>query len=702
MFFHCTPSLPVLNSPLNFDFLFYGLSMRIITTILTAFLLFSPHPCFSDEMGSSPLSDSSYGLEDEIEYLREEFFIVSATKHKQRHREAPAIASVITAEQIRNMGARNLLDILKIVPGIGVSMNTGYNVMGIESRGTKSIYSEKILVMVDGHRVNELLSGGISFAFDDMMVENIKRVEVIRGPGSALHGANAFVAAINVVTKESEDIDGLDIRAGGGSFGTQHYNLQLGKEISDFKIAAFFDYMDANGARLFVGQDAIGQRGRTQDWRNKYDLGLKMSYGDFSFNGRYVNRDWGPYIGVANALNDESKEEFSQLFGEINYKRSVGENFQLLVKAYYDEFHHRQYWEIFSEGAIPGYPNGFIGIPELKNRTLGSEVQVDCFLGDNNTLTLGALYEYRKQYDTKHSTNFNPFTGAPLGSMQNITSWANWQKNEFRKVKALYLQHVWEITPDLEVTSGVRYDKYSDVGDTMNPRAALVWNFLKKGTLKLLFGSAFRAPNFVELYNSSNPAEIGNPDLKPETIKTYEASVGYQFHENLWANATYFHNNIKDAIGRRTTTYENLGRVTVDGVEVEVKVNFENSNYGYANYTWQHPRDSDTGERVPYVSTHKGNVGFNLGLCKYLNLNSNLLVVSSRPLPATSTRPDFDGYKVLDMTLIAKNFYNNLELRASVHNLLDEDYADPDISGAFQGNLPREGISFILEARYKF
>ncbi len=677
-----------------------------ITLLLSAFLFFSPSQLHAEEetdTGKELMAQADFPFAEEDPQLwGEEETIFSATKYIKRLREAPAIATVISAEQIRNMGARNLFDVLKIVPGIGISMNTGYGVVGIESRGTKSIYSEKILYMIDGHRVNELLAGGISFAFDDMMVENIKRVEVIRGPGSALHGANAFVAAINVVTKESEDIDGFDIRAGGGSFGTQHYNLLLGKEFSDLKIAASFDYMDTNGARLFVGQDFIGQRGRTQDWRDKYDLGLKMSYGDFSFNGRYVNRDWGSFIGVANALNDESIQEFSQLFGEVSYKRSVGENCHLLVKAYYDEFHHRQYWEIFPEGAITGYPSGMFGIPELKNRTLGSEVQVDYFLGANNIITIGALYEYKKQYDTKHTANFNPHTGAPLGSIQNVTSWANWQKNEYRKVTAFYFQDVWKFTKNLEGTFGVRYDKYSDFGKTVNPRAGLVWNFLKKGTLKILYGSAFKAPNFVELYHSSNPVEVGNPDLAPETIKTYEASAGYQFHENLWANVTYFHNNIKDAIGRSTTTYENLGKVTVDGIEAELKVNFKNSNYAYANYTWQHPRDSDTGERVPYVSTHKGNIGFNFGFAKYFNLNSNLLVVSSRPLPTTSTRADFAGYEVLDVTLIAKNFYNNLELRASVYNLLDEEYADPDISGAYQGNLPREGISFICEARYKF
>ena len=97
---------------------------------------------------------------------------------------------------------------------------------------------------------------------------------------------------------------------------------------------------------------------------------------------------------------------------------------------------------------------------------------------------------------------------------------------------------------DLNLTAGVRYDHYSDLGSTTNPRLGLVWSFLKNADRKLLYGQAFRAPSFTELYNDNNPSLMGNPDLLPEKIKTYEASLGYRFSDSLRANLNYFHNNI--------------------------------------------------------------------------------------------------------------------------------------------------------------
>ncbi len=645
---------------------------------------------------------TSMAEEEMLLFFEKKDLIVTATRRPQKVSEAPAIATVITAEQIRNMGARNLLDVLKIVPGLGVSIVTGYGKYGIESRGIKSIDTEKILMMIDGHRVNETLSGGATWVFDDMMVENIKRVEIIRGPASALYGANAFVAAINVVTMDSGDIDGIDARAGGGSFSTQHYDLLFGKEYSKFKIEGNFDYLDSKGAKLNVESDRLKKSGQTDDWKKRYDLGLKMSYGDVSFNGRYVNKERGPYIGVANALNDESKIETGHLFGELIYKHSLKEDLHLLLKGYYDNYYWKANWEIFPEGALSGFPDGFIGIPEAKNRTYGSEIQVDYSLWDKNTVTAGVLYEDIRQYDVRHSSNFNPNTNAPLGSLQDVTSWGNWNQNKDRNISALYIQDVWKFTSDIEGTFGVRYDNYSDFGNTTNPRLGLVWNLLEKLNLKLLYGSAFRAPNFKELYNTNNPAQTGNPDTKPEKIKTYEASLGYQFTKNHSLTVTYFDTEIEDIIDLENKKFKNIGKAKVNGIETELKAKYRDSTYGYVNYTYQYPWDVNAAYRLHDVATHKGNIGVNMGLNEYLNANANLLVVGARSRTKTDTRGELSGYEVLDLTLIGKNFYKNAEIRGSVYNLMDEKYVDPENTNQVKNDFPREGISFILEARYMF
>jgi iron complex outermembrane receptor protein len=663
--------------------------------------LLSPH-CYLSVYAQEKVAEFPFPAGEEALFWGEEEKIITATKYIKRLREAPAIATVITSEQIRNMGAKNLRDVLKTVPGIGISIVTGYGKYGIESRGIKSIDTEKILVMIDGHRVNDTMSGGAMWVFDDMFVENIKRVEVIKGPGSALHGANAFVAVINVITKDVGDIDGVDVRAGGGSFSTQHYDLLFGKEYSKFKIAGNFDYLDSKGAKLNIESDRLKKSGQTDDWKKRYDLGLKMSYGDISFNGKYVNKERGPYIGVANALNDESKIETGHLFGELIYKHSLREDLHLMLKGYYDNYYWKANWEISPEGALSGFPDGFIGIPELKNRTYGSEIQVDYSLWDGNKLTGGVLYEDIKQYDVKHNANFNPLTFAPLGSIQDVSSYGNWNQNKDRYVSAIYLQDVWKFTADIEGTIGVRYDNYSDFGNTTNPRLGLVWNFLEGANLKLLYGSAFRAPNFKELYNINNPAELGSTDLKPEKLRTYEASIVYNFLGKYTTNLTYFNSEIEDIIQIENKKFKNSGKAKVEGIEAELKINYRGSSYSYINYTYQNPWDVSGGSRLPDVAAQKGNIGFNMELGRYVNANANLLVVRARPRISADTRSELSGYETLDLTLIGKNFYKDAEIRGSAYNLLNKTYADPENTGALKNDFPRQGITFMVEASYGF
>ena len=404
--------------------------------------------------------------------------------------------------------------------------------------------------------------------------------------------------------------------------------------------------------------------------------------------------------------------ETTHYFGKLTYNRKLNNDIKVHVKGYYDKFDWLSFIEILPEDIYPPY--GMIGIPEVKNRTTGSEVQFDYSIGKKNTLTVGALYEKVKQFDVKQSLNFDPEDGTPLaGSLQDVTSWANWNRNVNRYVAALYLQNVWEITPGVEATLGVRHDRYSDFGNTTNPRLGVVWRFSTRTIVKFLYGEAFRAPNFVELYNENNPLQKGNINLKPEKIRTAEVSLDYGYFEKFHTKLTYFNSEIKNLI-RETTTdwrYENLDKAEVDGIEAEFRLEFNESSNIYLNYTYQNPRDKKSRARLPDVAAHKGNSGFNLAITKYINANANLLMIGSRPRDIRDSKNDIGGYGVVDLTLIGRNFYKNLEIRASVYNLFDKKYADPEKysdpaqrpdRSLLEGDFPREGRSFIIEARYKF
>src|SRR5438128_3277104 len=147
----------------------------------------------------------------------------------QRLEEAPSVVSVITADEIRRLGARTLEDVLQIIPGYEVlTDNQGRNRIGV--RGVVTLgSSENVLVLFNGHRLNEHIFGGATVVNQEIPLYNIKQIEVIRGPGSALFGANAFVGVINIISYTAENFEGSEVSLGGSSFGTQEYSVVSGR-----------------------------------------------------------------------------------------------------------------------------------------------------------------------------------------------------------------------------------------------------------------------------------------------------------------------------------------------------------------------------------------------------------------------------------------------------------------------------------------
>jgi iron complex outermembrane receptor protein len=208
-----------------------------------------------------------------------------------------------------------------------------------------------------------------------------------------------------------------------------------------------------------------------------------------------------------------------QFFADLSYSKAISDQWNINARAYYDYADVTFEWQIFPPGfafsPLPEhfFPDGVYGTPGFKNQVYGVEVGSDYALTDTNTLTVGALYEYSKQYDITHKTNFDPNTYFNLGSYQDISSWGNWNIPADRTNTAAYVQDEWRILDNLSLTTGIRYDHYDDVGSSTNPRIGLVWEVVKNVDLKLLYGEAFRIPTFDELYSINNPASVGNPDL---------------------------------------------------------------------------------------------------------------------------------------------------------------------------------------------
>jgi outer membrane receptor for ferrienterochelin and colicin len=694
-------------------------SIRIgLSLLFLLFTLLSQAVAVEQNQGPPPLSEeqkmeqikgffkTEYQEED---YFRTDRLLLTATKRNMPIRKAPAIATVISQEEIRYMGARNLRDVLTMVPGIGVSRNE-FGIFMYEVRGIRTQLSEKILVMIDGHSLNKsILTGSALYRiFDDLPVKNIRQIEIIRGPGSALYGANAFVAVINIITRDAVDISGIEVSGSYGDYDTGEINLVGGKIFDNgFQVSGSLDYFKTDGEKFNIESDALTGTDFTTTPGDAYteiektDIFLKASFRDFAFKGHYIySKKDGFYIGFNHILTDDSNDPVTNYWAELSYSPKLTERLQTTLKTYFDYYDQDTSAEIFPEGYGGIYPNGMIVEPKVKNRTVGAELQLDYDLSADNHLVVGTKYERTRQYDVKHRTNmFSP------DEVQDISDFGNWNIDKTRKVWALYIQDEWAIRDNLNLTGGVRYDHYSDFGGTTNPRVGLVWGFLENADIKLLYGQAFRAPNFAELYNQNNPVEAGNEDLDPEKIKTYEAGATVRIKKHFTIDLNYFHNDIDDLITRPSSAlYENAGSAEVDGVEVILSGSYSYDNYWKLTYTYQDPRDGD-GDSLLYVPNHRATAGINYGINEYLVVHTDILWTGSRPRDTGDTRSDMDSYTVVDLTLTAANFYKNLEFQFAVYNIFDKDFRDPDTSGENQlifDDFPREGRTIWGEIRYKF
>ncbi len=693
---------------------------RIKIIILALFLLsiINATSAFSDE--PSKAGETLDPILEEIRWLQAESIITIATKSILPVSRAPGIATVITAEQIKQMGFRTLVDVLKIVPGFDVSMNNIGN-RNITVRGMEFSTSQRVKLLIDGHSVNDPWDGGAMNTFNDLVVENIKRVEAIRGPGSALYGKNAFVGVVNVVTKDTEDIDGFQWTLSGGSFDTQNYNMLLAKEYGDIKISGFFDWFDTEGFSRTIEQDTIFMKpfsmspGRSQNEKEKTDLNLKLSYKNLEFKGKYMKKRREGYIGINSVLNDESMLKETYIFGELVYKLSLVERLGMISKVYYDQYNNDSFHEAFPDGYTDSfarvYPSGFEGLTGTKHRTIGFDNQFNYDVFDGNRLTLGFQYEWINQNDVR-STKYTFDPSALFGPISPPRSFSHTfpftRDGATRQIWSIYLQNEWSITDDLDLTVGVRHDQFTRFGGTTNPRFGLVWRFIEDAHLKFLFATAFRAPNFSEMFLLNQPVIEGNTNLDPEKINTYEFEIGYNFTKRISGRLDFFFNRARDLIeltpqtGSSLRKYQNRSGARIKGVEAEIRAAFGGNNYAYANYTYQDAEDTGNRERLPDVPVHKANFGINMGLWKYANAHLNTFITGRRPRESGDTRSDLPSHALVNLTLIGKNFMDNFEIRGSVFNLFDKGYDDPSPTTGAPSDRPQPGRSFMVELRYEF
>ena len=306
----------------------------------------------------------------------------------------------------------------------------------------------------------------------------------------------------------------------------------------------------------------------------------------------------------------------------------------------------------------------------------------------------------RQQYDVEFWSNNG------TGPLQDISSFANWNGSHNRDILAAFAQDIWDINKDLRLISGARYDHYSDFGGTFNPRASLMWEFVDDYNFIATYGSAFRAPTFGELYNINNPSIVGNPDVNPEEIDTFELGVNGKLNKRTQASITLFQNNIKELITSTPTANSvnesgNAGELKVQGAEIELSSRLRSGSNFALNYTYQYPVNQVTDKRVADVPIHKANASFNFRQSRYVNIFAGLMYKGSLNRAEGDSRSKVDDFFTLDLALTVQDYIEDLEVKASIYNFFDKQYYDPTPVGVMDSDYPKQGRNLMVEFSYK-
>jgi len=656
--------------------------------IAGVFLLILGMPVFAQQDDANK-TDSLFDMP--IEELAEQSYkVYGASKYEQKVSEAPAYITIVTSDEIRKYGHKTLADVLQSVPGLFITYDRNYHYVGVRGFRRPGDYDARILLLINGYRVNDNIFDSAfwdsSFTLD---VDLIERVEIIRGPGSSLYGSNALLAVINVITRDAKTLKGVEVSGESGSFDTQKGRASLGYTFDEnYNLLVSATTFKSEGPKLRFKEfdDPATNNGRVSNDDDKfYNLFLRAKMGEFDLTATYLPREkglptapWGTYFG-----DQRTRTSDDMALVGLTYTHSFSDDFAVRAKGDYHHYNYDGRW-VYDDGGL------YINKDKTRGRWWESELQFIAIPVEKHKLTWGVEARYNVRQDMK-----NWDSDIYLNDKRHSKNWG------------VYIQDEWSMLEKWTFIGGVRSDYYDSFGHTLNPRLALIYKHTQDTTLKLLYGTAFRAPNPYELfYNDGGSAMKAAGDLDPETIRTYEAVVEQKLDKNIYATASVFRYKLDDVIEQfidpadDLQVFMNSESIKATGFEAALNGVWENGLKGRTSYTFVEAKDEHTGTIAVNSPKHLAKFNLIAPLIKDSLFAGVELQYTGRVKTLAGSHTD--DFLVTNLTLTYENIVEGLELSASVYNLFDVEYGFPGSNEHVQDIIGQDGATYRIKLTYRF
>ncbi|MBT4482262.1 MAG: TonB-dependent receptor [Candidatus Latescibacteria bacterium] len=540
---------------------------------------------------SFPVYSQEPELTEEV-YFRPIETVITAGRTEQSIERAPATVTVISSEEIQASGALTIPELLRFVPGIDV-MSISSSHSELNARGLNQLLSKKMLVLIDGRSVYFDFFGGVIWQGLPILLNQIDRIEIVRSPGSALYGANAFSGVINIITKTPRQLRGGHLQIQGGENGTLYTSAIQGGWEGDT------EYRFALGTR------------KINSFKDPEVSSEDVALGNFYLEHRFKNEtrlsaeaglSRGHIIQIVRI--EDTKFEATTTFAKVNLDHGT--------------FKLQAFWNRGDQTGGAFFPPG--DDVDILYNTFDLDAQHILELGKRNTFIYGGTYR------------FNTIDS-------NIID-----KDHEQNLAAVYIQDEFRPLHEVSLLAGARVDRHPLVGVNISPRGSVIYSPTDHHTLRFSVGKAFRNPSFTDSYfQLTTPLDplvvgvpglelklVGEPDLESEKITTYE--IGYMFFPSyrFRTEVNFFRYNFKDYIGfsekkQEGTTfiqsYVNLGKASADGFEVSADIIPLRWLKMSSNYSYQNLNNDYTVLKTQYPPKHKANLKLFFNLPRGLSVS---------------------------------------------------------------------------------
>ncbi|OQY44802.1 MAG: hypothetical protein B6242_11850 [Anaerolineaceae bacterium 4572_78] len=701
--------------------------LKKLIVIFGVTLLFSAVSSFADTCG--------HVYDDEFGWIQE---VGIASGQKEPIREVPVPVTVVTSQMMKDIGARNLKDVLiTYVPGITFSQD--HNEVNVAGRGVYGSSQQKMLIMLNGHRLN---SRSYSEANPDYSIglEKIECIEVLRAPGSSLYGNIALTAVINIITKKGTDMGGTEVSVGVGNYGQRKLSFVHGNEFENGKsdLLLWGTYYQSDGETVNVPKAEDYSREPEDshailDGFNdpaSYDVGINYEFGDFTL---LATRRYSKYIEPFSAGDTTGESynyaDYRKLRGMgpglgsqfshlgLDYDRGFGNSLNLHLQTYYDE--NEIHAHFISNPSENGHAFG-----GWYERAMGFIVQLNGAYnlgGQDSTWMIGTQLDRMELYDSEHirgvDGEWTEFVDTRGGKLLDTGK---------ERISSVFTQIKHRFSEQWIANFGVRFDKkerHKGEGvDEISPRAALIWIPVEMFDLKVSYSRAFVDAAYWYRYNIL-PNYQGTESLKPEYMDSYQLTPTIKLADGkITSSFNFFYNKFSDFIWRNKNAspqYQNAGFLKVWGIENETT--YRETAYNVAfNLTYQAVIDADenyafSGDRIHNVPNWSANVIFNVNPFElfdvnpesvsndlWFNLTARYIGEQLSPINI-EFRDEEPNHEVDDVLLFNTGFrWNDLWkgffLDGRVYNVLDEKYYQ---GGSVSHPYPQPGRWFMLTVGHK-